>query len=79
MRDAITYHDKLVHLFERVHLFLERLNCYNNIKLTTAMTELLGKFMAQVLFILALLTKEMRARRTRVSIRLARFTCLTVK
>ena len=79
MRDVITSYDKLICLFERVHVFLERLNCYNNTKLTTAMTELLGKIMAQVLSILALSTKEMKARRISVSIHLAHFTCLTMK
>lgn len=79
MRDVIACYDKLVYLFERVHFFLERLNCYNNVKLTTAMTELLGKIMAQVLSILALSTKEMRARRISVSIHLAHLLCLTMK
>jgi len=79
MRDVIVCYDKLVSLFERVHHFLERLNCYDNVKLSTAMTELLGKIMAQVLFILALSTKEMRARRISVSIHLAHFTCLTMR
>lgn len=79
MRDVISCYDKLVYLFERVHFFLERLNCYNNVKLTTAMTELLGKIMAQVLSILALSTKEMRARRISVSIHLAHLLCLTMK
>jgi len=78
MRDVIACYDKLVYLFERVHFFLERLNCYNDIKLTTAMTELLGKIMAQVLYILALSTKEMKAMRISVSIHLAHFTCLTL-
>ena len=79
MRDVIACYDKLVYLFERVHFFLERLNCYNNVELTTAMTELLGKIMAQVLSILALSTKEMRARRISVSIHLAHLLCLTMK
>jgi hypothetical protein len=68
MREVNASYDKLVFLFERVHLFLERLNCYNNVKFTTAMTDLLGKIMAQVLSILALSTKEMKAKRIRGSI-----------
>ena len=79
MRDVIACYDKLVYLFERVHLFLQRLNCYNNVKLTTAMTELLGKIMAQVLFILALSTKEMRSRPISVSIYLVHFACLIMR
>jgi hypothetical protein len=76
MRDVIACYDKLVYLFERVHFFLERLNCYNNVKLTTAMTELLGTIMAQVLFILALSTKEMRRRGISTSIYLTHLACL---
>jgi hypothetical protein len=53
----------LVSLFERIHIFLQRLNSYTGIPLTTAMTELLGKIMAQVLSILALSTKAMKERR----------------
>jgi hypothetical protein len=79
MRDVIACYDKLVCLFERVHLYLERLNCYNNTKLTTAMTELLGKIMAQVLHILALSAKEMKSKRPSASIYLAHFACLTMK
>ena len=68
MRDVIACYDKLVCLFERVHLYLERLNNYNNTKLSSAMMELLGKIMAQVLHILALSAKEMKARRLSASI-----------
>ena len=63
MRDVVASYETLICLFERAHLFLERLNCYTGIPLTTAMTELLGKIMAQVLSILALATKEMNERR----------------
>jgi len=53
----------LVSLFERIHFFLQRLNSYTGIPLTTAMTELLGKIMAQVLSILALSTKAVKEKR----------------
>ena len=82
MREDNASYDKLVFLFERVHLFLERLNCSNNVKLTIAMVELLGKIMAQVLSILALSTKEMKAKRISESIQsihLAQFSSLIVK
>jgi len=79
MRDVIACYDKLVCLFERVHLFLERLNHYNNTKLTIAFTELLGKIMAQVLHVLALSTKEMKSRQLSASIHLAHFAGLTMK
>jgi hypothetical protein len=58
----------LVKLFERVQFFLQRLNCYTGIPLTTSMTELLGKIMAQVLSILALSTKTMKERQISESI-----------
>ena len=79
MREVNASYDKLVFLFERVHLFLERLSCSNNVKLTTAMVELLGKIMAQVLSILAFSTKEMKAKRISGSIHLAQFSSLIVK
>src|SRR5579863_368112 len=46
-------------LFERIHLFLQRLDRYTGIPLTDDLTELLGKIMAQLLSLLALLTKAM--------------------
>ena len=52
-----------MHLFERIHLFLERLSSYTRISLTREFTELLGKIMAQVLSILALSTKLIKERR----------------
>jgi hypothetical protein len=62
-KDVVASHGKLVNLFERIQFFLERLNIYTGIPLTTKMTELLGKIMAQLLSILALSTKEMTQRR----------------
>src|SRR6266850_3699464 len=58
----------LFHLFERIHLFLQRLNSYTGIPLTKDFTELLGKIMAQILSILALSTKTMTERRTSESV-----------
>ena len=52
-----------MYLFERIHLFLERLSSYTRISLTREFTELLGKIMAQVLSILALSTKLITERR----------------
>ena len=52
-------HDTLIHLFERIHFFLQRLNRYTGIPLTNELTELLGKIMAQILSVLALSTKMM--------------------
>ena len=69
MKDVIASYEALVHLFERIHLFLQRLNRYTGIPLTPEMTLLLGKIIAQVLCILALSTKEMKERRFSGSIR----------
>jgi len=52
-----------MYLFERIHLFLQRLSSYTRISLTREFTELLGKIMAQVLSILALSTKLITERR----------------
>ena len=69
MKDVFANYDTLVKLLERVQLFLQRLNCYTSIPLTTGMVELLGRIMAQVLSILALSTKTMKERRIRKLIR----------
>jgi hypothetical protein len=53
----------LIRLFERIHLFLHRLDRYTGMPLTDDLTELLAKIMAQLLSILALLTKAMTDRR----------------
>jgi len=55
----------IMHLFERIHLFLQRLNAYLSLALTDTFTELLGKIMAQLLSILALSTKAMTDGRTK--------------
>ena len=56
MRDAATSHNTLVHLFERIHFFLQRLKFYTEIPLTGELMPLLGRVMAQLLSILALST-----------------------
>jgi hypothetical protein len=57
-----------LHLFERIHFFLQRLNIHSGITLTLELTELLGKIMGQLLWVLALSTKAMTARRMSESI-----------
>ena len=57
MRDGATSHKTLIYLFGRIHLFLQRLEVYTEIPLAEELTELLGKIMAHLLFILALSTK----------------------
>ena len=51
--------DMLTNLFERIHFFLQRLTNYAGIPLTEALTELLGKIMAQLISLLAFSTKMM--------------------
>ena len=63
MRDVVASHDTLIHLFERIHFFLQRLKSYTGMPLTNESRELLGMIMAQLLSILALSTKAMADRR----------------
>ena len=63
VRDIVASHDTLIHLFERINFFLQRLNIYTEIPLTNDLTELLGKIMAELLSILAISTKEMSDRK----------------
>ena len=63
VKDVAASHDTLINLFERVHFFLQRLNSYTGIPLTSGLTELLGMIMAQILSVLALSTKAMTERR----------------
>ncbi|KAI9446073.1 ankyrin repeat-containing domain protein [Lactarius indigo] len=58
-------HNALVDLFEHVGSFLKRLKIYSGIPVTAEINEVFGKIMAEVLFILALSTKEMERGRTR--------------
>jgi hypothetical protein len=59
VKDVAANHDTLIHLFERMNFFLQRLNSYTGVLLTEGMTELLGKIMALLISILALSTKAM--------------------
>ena len=67
MRDVLASYSRVVCLFECVRHFLQRLDAYMRTPLTPAMTELLGKIMAQVLSVLALSTKEMQERQISLS------------
>ena len=71
----VASHDTLVNIFERIQFFLQRLNIYNGIPLTTDMTTLFGKIMAHVLSILAISTKEMSQSRISESIYLWYVSC----
>ena len=68
VKGVIASYETLIKLFERTQFFLQRLNHYVTASLTPEMTELLAKILAQVLFVLALSTKEMKERRISVLI-----------
>ena len=68
VKDVIASYETLINLFERTQFFLQRLNQYITASLTPELTELLAKILAQVLFVLALSTKEMKERRISVLI-----------
>ena len=53
----------LLHLFNRIHFFVQRLKSYVEMQLTNESTELLGKIMAQLPRILAPSTKAMADKR----------------
>ena len=78
VRDVVASHDTLIHLFERINFFLQRLKSYTGIPLTNESTELLGKIMAQLLSILALSTKAMTDGRISELVRSLGFSWLTV-
>ena len=69
VRDVVASHDTLIHLFERINFFLQRLKTYTEIPFANELTELLGKIMAQLLSVLALSTKAMTDRKISESIR----------
>jgi hypothetical protein len=60
VRDVAASRIALIQLFERLHFFLKRLGSYAGVPLTSELTELLGKIMAQLLSVLALSTKAMK-------------------
>jgi hypothetical protein len=63
VRDVVASYNTLIHIFERIHFFLQRLKNYTGTPLSKDFTELLGKIMAQIVSILALSTKAMTERR----------------
>ena len=79
MKDVVASYDMLVHLFEHIQFFLQRLKRYTNVPLTTEMTELLGKVMALIPFILALSIKAMKEWRISEQTNLTYFCSLTVR
>jgi len=60
-------YEALLDLFERIQIFLQRLNRYTAVPLTQEFILLLGKIMAQILVVLAFSTKEIKERRISMS------------
>jgi hypothetical protein len=58
-------YDALVDLFECVGDFLRRLRIYTEIPLTPLMTDIVVKILVEVLFVLALATKQIKQGRCR--------------
>ncbi|KAF8264700.1 hypothetical protein EI94DRAFT_1703033 [Lactarius quietus] len=64
-RDTAASRDALIELFERIENFFLRLQTYTEVPPTAAMTNVMGKILAEVLSMLAIFTKEMKPRRTK--------------
>ena len=78
MKDVGASYDALIHLFERIHFFVQRLKSYTGMPLANESMELLGKIMAQLVLILGLSTKAMTDKRISELTRSLYFLCLTV-
>ena len=63
-RDTAASRDALIELFDKIADFFVRLKTYIEVPPTPAMTNVMGKIMAEVLCMLAIATKEMKQRRT---------------
>lgn len=59
-----TNQDLLIDLFERIEDFFRRLEVYIEVQPTAEMVEIMVKIMVEVLFILAIATKEVRQSKT---------------
>jgi len=57
-KDVSASQDKLTDLFSRIEHFFHRLEIYTGITPTTAMTDIIVEIMAEVIVILAIVTKE---------------------
>jgi hypothetical protein len=58
----------LIDMFSRIERFFRRLESYTEVPPTTAMTGIIVEIMVEVLAILAIVTKEIRQRRSSESI-----------
>ena len=58
MKDAAASYDALIELFESIDNFVQRLEIYTKVSLTTAMKNVVTKIIVELLSTLALATKE---------------------
>ena len=54
----------MIELFDKIENFFIRLQTYTEVTPTAAITNVMGKIMAEVLCMLAIATREMKQRRT---------------
>jgi hypothetical protein len=63
-RDTAASREALIELFDKIENFFVRLQTYTEVPPAAAITNVMGKIMAEVLCMLAIATKEMKQRRT---------------
>ena len=64
----ISNSDAIVDLLELIEHFLNRLNIYTEISITPAMSELVVKILVEIISVLALVTREVKQRRSSESL-----------
>ena len=62
--DVRASQETLINIFERMENFFQRLEIDTNLSPTPEMMEMIMKVMVEVLFVLAIATKEMKQSRT---------------
>jgi hypothetical protein len=60
VKNVSASYDALIDLFESIENFLNRLDIYTKIPLTTAITDVVIKIMVEILSTLALATKQVK-------------------
>ena len=68
VRDTAASQDALIELFDKIENFFVCLQTYTEVPPTPAITNVMGKIIAEVLYMLAIATKEMKQKRTSVFI-----------
>ena len=59
-KDTRASQDALIDMFERIEMFLRRLEIYTEVPSTMEMTDIIVQIMAEVLSILGVMTKEIK-------------------